>query len=181
MNVENFKVLLLKDKVGKSLSNHEAVEATVKLINWLEIWSGNCDFLLLECKHESRAVNKDDISVQLKKRQPWSWSTYWLGNIELEIWLTNDLIVQWKQEFRAVKKDDLSVQLNLIFIFWIPRKKKILVTSMKLSFQEPLSSYFVLTYWLRLPYWHHINWYWAGIFISQSHISEVSELWHPDP
>ena len=33
VNVEHFKVLLLKDKAGKSLSNHEAIEATVKLIN----------------------------------------------------------------------------------------------------------------------------------------------------
>ena len=33
VSVEHFKVLLLKDKTGKSLSNHEAVEATVKLIN----------------------------------------------------------------------------------------------------------------------------------------------------
>jgi len=33
VSVEHFKVLLLKDKAGKSFSNHEAVEATVKLIN----------------------------------------------------------------------------------------------------------------------------------------------------
>ena len=65
MNVEHFKVLLLKDKAGKSLSNHEAVEATVKLINWLigkvKLTIVN---LLLECKQESRAVNKYDLSVQ---------------------------------------------------------------------------------------------------------------------
>ena len=34
VNVEHFKVLRLKEnKGGKSLSNHEAIEATVKLIN----------------------------------------------------------------------------------------------------------------------------------------------------
>ena len=33
VNVENFEVAVLKDEAGKSFSNHEAVEATIKLID----------------------------------------------------------------------------------------------------------------------------------------------------
>ena len=33
VNVENFEVALLRDEAGKSFSNHEAVEATIKLID----------------------------------------------------------------------------------------------------------------------------------------------------
>ena len=33
VNVENFEVALLRDEAGKSFSNHEAVEARIKLID----------------------------------------------------------------------------------------------------------------------------------------------------
>ena len=33
VNVENFEVAVLKDEAGKSFSNHEAVEATIELID----------------------------------------------------------------------------------------------------------------------------------------------------
>ena len=33
VDVENFEVAVLKDEAGKSFSNHEAVEATIKLID----------------------------------------------------------------------------------------------------------------------------------------------------
>ena len=60
VSVEHFKVLLLKDKAGKSFSNHEAVEATVKLINW--------HWMQMNADKNQRAVNKYNLSLL------YSWS-----------------------------------------------------------------------------------------------------------